>query len=136
MGSYKWDTLDRHHDVTGRPFLPQLYEALFSITLTFRVDDTDINMLELVSRAGECSVETSCRPTSARTSCSNHVARQGSAESSQLQTLQVKAGRNEDVKRRSYKNYGASRGILGLIVISLNSNYIMYCPSVFKTSVQ
>ena len=56
VGSYKWDTLDRHYNVTGRPFLPQLYEALFSITLTFRVDDTDINMLELVSGARECSV--------------------------------------------------------------------------------
>ena len=62
VGSYESDTLDRHHDVTGRPFLPQLYEALFSITFTFIVDiDLDIFLLELVFRGGECSVASSRR---------------------------------------------------------------------------
>ena len=62
VGSYELDTSDRHYNVTGRPFLPRMYEALFSITFTFIVDiNLDIFLLELVFRGGECSVASSRR---------------------------------------------------------------------------
>ena len=62
VGSYELDTSDRHSNVTGRPFLPRMYEALFSITFTFIVDiDLDIFLLELVFRGGEGSVASSRR---------------------------------------------------------------------------
>ena len=82
VGSYKSDTLDHHYNVTGRPFLPRMYEALFSTTFTFMVDDKDTEdiMLELVSRGRECSVVViTSRPAAIYTFRYLHVERQGSA---------------------------------------------------------